>query len=395
MSVDTGKESMFNYIQHLLWYEPQSALVELEKIEPSNDYREMATNITWLYANEKNYQKAYDWSFYSNEIDIANKMEWLFQLKQYDNLINEYKTHIEKNPDDYKTKALMANYYHEMGKFKEAWILASELPVSKEKESLRKSLNADVVYQEDFVQQDLLANYPELFFDNVKMAVTKTNRLKYGNFIQSENEIQTNRDRMASLITKHSYNFYDKKKNLHRIAGTYSEFFPLIRSTVDTIITDLRFQNREENEELIISDDNKFTRVYGIEYQYKNPFSFDKYQYWSRVRLEMDNYQQTYFQFGAGISKSFNKNFSSAQVNVFPVQTAPGHAKEIYHVHTVLYQSVYIMKKLMPLWVLNQTIIQKVKPIPISSLIITLMSQLHSELVGITVKRKNQNLCLS
>jgi hypothetical protein len=115
---------------------------------------------------------------------------------------------------------------------------------------------------------------------------------------------------------------------------------------VDTIISLPRFENREDNEELIISDDNKFTRVYGIEYQYKNPFSFDKYQYWSRIRLEMDNYQQTYFQFGAGISKTFNKNFSSAQVNVFPVQTAPGHAKEIYHVQSVLYQSVYFMKKI-------------------------------------------------
>lgn len=346
LGVDTGKQSMFNYLQHLLWYEPQNALTELEKIEPSDDYRQLATNITWLYANEKNYQKAYDWSFYSNEIDIASKMEWLFQLKQYDSLIGEYNSYIEKNPDDYKTKALMANYYHDMGKFKEAWILAGELPESKEKESLRKALNADVIYQDDFLQQDLLANYPELFLDNVRMAVTKTNRLKYGNFIESENEIQTNRDRTASLTTRHSYNFYDKKKNLHRFAATYSEFFPLIRSTVDTIVIDLRMQNREENEALIISDDNKFTRVYGVEYQYKNPFSFEKFQYWSRIRFEMDNYQQAYFQFGAGVNKTFRKNFSSAQVNVFPVQTAPGHAKEIYHVQSVLYQSVYWMKKI-------------------------------------------------
>jgi hypothetical protein len=346
LGVDTGKQSMFNYLQHLLWYEPQAALVELEKIEPSIDYRELATNITWLYANEKNYQKAYDWSFYSDEIDIANKMEWLFQLKQYDNLVNEYNTHIQNNQHDYKTKALMANYYHGMGKFKEAWVLASDLPESKEKESLRKSLNADVVYQDEFLQQDLLANYPELFLDNVKMVVTKTNRLKYGNFIQSENEIQTNMDRIASLMTRHSYNFYDKKKNLHRFAGTYSEFFPLIRSTVDTIITLPRLQSREENQELIISDDNKFTRVYGVEYQYNNPISFEKYQYWSRIRFEIDSYQQTYFQFGAGISKSFNKNYSSAQVSVFPVQTAPGHAKEIYHVQSVLYQSVFFMKKI-------------------------------------------------
>jgi hypothetical protein len=86
--------------------------------------------------------------------------------------------------------------------------------------------------------------------------------------------------------------------------------------------------------------------VYGVEYQFKNPFSYDKVQYWSRARLEMDNFDKLYMQFGIGISKSFNKNFSSAQLNVMPVQTAPGHAKEIYQVRTNLYQSYYFYKKI-------------------------------------------------
>lgn len=344
LKVDTGKQSMFNYLQHLLWYEPQAALLELEKIEPSEDYRELATSIVWLYANEKNYQKAYDWSFYSNEIDIANKMEWLFELKQYDALISEYKNHMENNPDDYKTKALMSNYYHDMGKFKEAWILASELPESKEKEALRKSLNQDVVFQDDFLQQDLLANYPELFLENVTKSLTKSNRLKYGNFIESENQLQTNQDRKAALLTRQSYNFYDKKKNLHRIAVTFSEFYPLIRSTVDTIVTDpLLLKAAAEDTPEAVSEDNLFRNVYGVEYKYNNPFSYDKIQYWSRIRLEMDNFNDLYMQFGAGINKSFNKNYSSFELNVFPVETAPGHAKEIYQVKTNLYQSMYFI----------------------------------------------------
>ncbi len=350
LSVDTGKESIFNYIQHLLWYEPQTALQELEKIQPNADFKELATNITWLYANEKQFQKAYDWSFYSNEIDFTTKMEWLMELKQYDILISEYNNYIQSNPDDYKTKALMSNYYHEMGKFKESWIIANELPDSKEKESLRKMLNDDVVYQDDMLQQDLLQNHSELFYENIKKSLTKTNRLKYGNFIESENELQTNQTRKASLTTRHSYNFYDKKKNLHRIAATYSEFYPLIRSTIDTIIVDptfTRMMNRAEEETTIpISEQNIFRNVYGIEYQYNNPFSYEKFQYWSRVRLEMDNFNELYMQFGAGISKTYNKNFSSAQINVMPVQTAPGHAKEIYHVRTNLYQSMYFYKKI-------------------------------------------------
>ncbi|HQX03647.1 MAG TPA: hypothetical protein PKZ44_05980, partial [Flavobacterium sp.] len=272
------------------------------------------------------------------------KMEWLFELKQYDALISEYKNHMENNPDDYKTKALMSNYYHDMGKFKEAWVLASELPESKEKEALRKSLNQDVVFQDDFLQQDLLENYPELFLENVTKSLTKANRLKYGNFIESENQLQTNQDRKAALLTRQSYNFYDKKKNLHRIAVTFSEFYPLIRSTVDTIVTDpLLLKAAAEDTPEAISEDNLFRNVYGVEYKYNNPFSYDKFQYWSRIRLEMDNFNDLYMQFGAGINKSFNKNFSSFELNVFPVETAPGHAKEIYQVKTNLYQSMYFI----------------------------------------------------
>jgi hypothetical protein len=341
LSIDTGKESLYNYIQHLLWYEPKSAVVEVDKIEPSLEYKALATNITWLYANEKMYQKAYDWSQYSDEIEVSNKMEWLYELKQYESLINEYRTYITENPLDYKTKALMSSYYQGMGKFKEAWVLASELPESREKEALRKALNEDVVYQEDFVQQDLLTNYPELFLNNISKSLTKTNRLKYGNFIESENQLQTNQDRRAALTTRHSYNFYDKKKNSHRIAATFSEFYPLIRSTVDTIGSPQGFENASTTENLGISLDNIFRNVYGLEYRFKNPFSFDKLQYWSRVRVEMDNFDKVYMQFGLGLNKSFNKNFSSFETNLFPVETAPGHAKEIYQVRTNLYQSVY------------------------------------------------------
>lgn len=343
LSVDTGTQSVYNYIQHLLWYEPQAALVEVEKINPSEEYKGLATNITWLYANEKMYQKAYDWSFYSDEIDINNKMEWLFELKQYDNLVNEYKNYSDKNPSDYKIKALMSNYFFEMGKFKQAWILANELPESKEKEALRKILNDEVVFQEDYVQQDLLANYPELFLDNVSKNLIKTNRLRYGNFIESENLLQTNQDRRAALTTRHSYNFYDKKKNLHRIAVTYSEFYPLIRSTVDSINSSENFLKAAQEIRDGISLDNLFRNVYGLEYRYSNPFSFDKIQYWTRARIEMDNFENLYTQLGFGVNKSFNKNFSSLEMNLFPVETAPGHAKEIYQVRTNIYQSLYFL----------------------------------------------------
>lgn len=335
LSVDTSSTSLFNFIQHLLWYEPDNALKEIEKIEPSEDFRPLATNITWLYANDKNLQKAYDWSMYSDEIDIQTKLYWLFELQQYDVLIDEYTRHISTHPDDYKTKAAMAGLYHGIGNFKEAWILADSLPESREKEALRKDLNRDVVYVNDLLKQFLLEYHSGFFLSNVKNNLSKENRLKFGDFIETENEIQTNRDRKAGLKTVHSYNWFDKSKNLHRIAATYSEFYPINRD-----VNELDPISPENNE------DNQFLRVYGMEYRYKNPFSFDKLQYWGRFRTEFTSDNEFFIQAGLGASITKNKNFSSAQMNLFPAETAPGYAKEIYQLKTNLYHSRYFLKKL-------------------------------------------------
>lgn len=332
LSVDTSQKSLLDYIQHLLWYEPHNALAEVDKIEPSEDFRTLATDITWLYANNKNLQKAYDWSLYSNEIDFSTKMYWLYELQQYDLLIDEYKKYILKNPDDYKVKAIMSGLYHGMGKFKEAWELADSLPDSREKEELRKNLNRDVVYVEDFLKQYLLQFHPDFFLANVKENLYTERRLKYGNFIESENKLQTNMDLKRALHTVHSYNFYDTKKNLHRIAATYSEFYPLTHPTI--AIAEIPVE------------DNLFRRVYGLEYRFKNPFSYEKLQYWSRFRVEGDNHSRMYFQVGAGLHITRNKRFSSFQINAAPAETAPAHAKNIYQVKTNLYHSMYFVKKI-------------------------------------------------
>lgn len=346
MNIDTGPESIKKYIQHLLWYAPDEALVEIEKIEPNAEYSDLADNIVWLYANNNKLQKAYDWSFFATDIDFPSKMEWLFGLGKFDLLQDEYKKYFLSNPNDYKVNALMSGYYHEMGKFKEAWILADNLPDSIEKAGLRKMLNTDVVFEDELLQQYLLQYHPNLFYDVTRATLNRSTRLRYGSYVESENELQTNQKINSAAKTVNSYNFLDKKQNVHRIAATYTELYPI--RFFDTVINPFRIKNLKtsnfklSNEELT-KKINVFRNLVGIEYRFKNPFSFDKIQYWARARYERDNLDKNYFQFGAGVNKSKNKNFSSAEINVFPVETAPGHEKDIYHLKGNLYHSRFFL----------------------------------------------------
>lgn len=335
LQIDTSDQTLFNYMQHLLWYEPETALVELDKIEPSEEFRELADNIMWLYANNKQMQKAYDWSFYSNDIDMATKLYWLYELQQYPLLVEEFNRYRAQNPNDYKVQAVMVGLYRGMGDFKEAWILAEQLPESKEKEQIQKEMNKDVVYVDDLLKQYLSMYHPSFFLKDVKQNLDQESRLKFGNYAETENEIQTNRDRRAALKTVHSYNWLDKNKNTHRVAATYTELYPINRDVSE--LDPISPQN---------NPDNQFLRVFGVEYRYKNPFSYDKLQYWGRARVEMDSNEWWYMQLGMGASFSKNKNFSSAQVNLFPAETAPGYAKEIYQLKTNLYHSAYFFKKI-------------------------------------------------
>ncbi len=77
-------------------------------------------------------------------------------------------------------------------------------------------------------------------------------------------------------------------------------------------------------------EDNKTHHVFGIQYQYNNPKSYDKLQYYSRIRLEYSDLKKGFIQFGAGANFSKNKSFSSAEFNVASVENGPSHSKSIY-----------------------------------------------------------------
>ncbi|MBC7607885.1 MAG: DUF2194 domain-containing protein [Burkholderiales bacterium] len=324
LSVDTSAKSYKNYIKHLLQYKPEEARLELSDKKPSEELAEFATQIVWLFADNNEYQKAYDWSALSKDIDFVTKMNWLIEMRQYKLLDQEFLKYIAENPDDYKAKALMSSVYHEMTRFKDSWILANSLPESADKEALRKILNKDVIFENEPLQQDLIANHAALFYPNVLKSLVKEDRLKKGNYINLLSSLETNQANNALQKNEFSYNVYDKKFNLHSIAATYNQYY---------------------KQKLIQNYDNNFDNtLMGIQYKFTTAEKEGKSQYWSRARVEFDKSAKAYYQFGIGLTSSKAKRFRSGELILFPVATAPGLNQGIYQVRLNLYQDFYLFK---------------------------------------------------
>ena len=322
LEVDSGFETYQMYLQHLLTYEPKTALDEFRLILPSNKYKSLAEDICWLYVDNNQYKKAYDWSFYADDIDFSTKMTWLIELKSYKFLESEYKKYILENPKDYKAKAIMSSVYFDVGKFKEAWILTNSLPESPQKESLRASLNKEVIYVETDVQQELLLKFSDLFYSNIKQGLERLNRNQFGNFVEVNSSLESNKTDASALKNEVSYNFHDKSKNLHSVAFTYSKMYKINFEIEDS--------------------DNTSHSIYGLQYQFNNPENFEKLQYWSKIRGEYSDFGKYYFQFGLGGNYSKNKKFTSAEIKIFPAESGPAYSKNIYRTQGNLYHDRYL-----------------------------------------------------
>ena len=324
IKIDNSKETMLKYLEFLLSYDSKKALKLLEEISPSSDYENLASSIAWLYSDEKMFEKAFEWSKYSIEIDFSTKMSWLIENKSNDLLIKEYTTYIEQHPDDLKVKALMSSYYHDIGKFKNSWIIANLLPDSfEEKEVLRASLNKDVIYEDRDLKLDLVQNHSELFYPEVLKEILKSDRKEFGNFLNLDSSLETNRDQNAAIKNLLSYNFFDKNKNIHSIGGSFSKMYEL-----DFDVKDV-FHN--------ITHD-----LYGIEYKFTRAIRENKINYWSSGRVEYSNQDIFFFQFGVGANYSKEKNYKSLEFRLAPAESGAAHSKSIYRFQLNYYQDVYL-----------------------------------------------------
>lgn len=326
IKVDDCFETYLQYLQFLLLYEPKSALVELQKINPDKKYEIVASDVSWLYADNYQYQKAYDWAALSPDIDFKAKMPWLIEMKSYTVLEYEYQRYIEQNPTDYQAKAIMCEYYHMTGKFSQAWILANSLPDCKEKESLRKMMNQDVKYVDVKEQMQLINEQPDFFYPSVKKELIKTNRLENGDFVAYNTSLESNRQYLSAFKNVFSYNFYNEKGFLNSLGLTYSQMFSLKYPVEDP--------------------DNVTHNVYGLQYQLTSPKTDEKWKYWTRVRGEYSNQEKYYVHFGAGANFSKDKRFTNTELKIFPMENGPSYSKNIYRIQSNFYKDGYFFDKI-------------------------------------------------
>ncbi|PIE48610.1 MAG: hypothetical protein CSA39_06840 [Flavobacteriales bacterium] len=316
-----NRKNYTNYLGFLINNKPKEALRMLNALVPgeSPDIWDLATEISWLYANNNRFKKAYDWSKYSNKIDFVNKMYWLAEIKDYETLETVYGKHIDKNPDDYKAKAFMSSVLLGKKDIKEAWILATSLPESVEKDTLKSQLNKTVLYVKPKVQKDLIAEYDELFEESVKKQIVKNIRLAEGDIIEGKSEMVGDNNNSTYFENKLSYALRDKNKNIHNISVTHSNYYA----------------NAYVNKNL---PDNVDKTLVGLEYEFKKPIEENKIQYFTRARVEMDKERTLYYQGGVGASLSKKKNFTSTSLTVAPVKTGPAYEKKIYRSQLSVYR---------------------------------------------------------
>ena len=326
LKVDTSFATYLQYIQHLLAYDQPEALKEMQDKKPAADFKPVATDVAWLFANDGQYQKAYDWSLLSEEIDFPTKMSWLIELKQLKLLEQEYKRYIVKNPNDVQAKATMAQVYHDNNRFRDSWIIANSLPDMAEKEELRRMLNTDVEFVDEALQEELMADHSELFYPDVLDKLNRKFRKERGDFLAYNTSADTNREDPQVFRNVVSYNHYDSKGNLHSFAGTYSTMYK-----VDLPIKD---------------PDNITHAVGGLQYQFNSPKENETFHYWGKARAEYSDFQKFYGHFGAGVNYTRNKNFKSAEFNIFPAETGPAYSKMVYTMRLNLYADYYLFNLL-------------------------------------------------
>ncbi len=326
LKVDPSKNTYANYIKYLLRYNPDEARLELSDKKASEDLVELASPIVWLYADAGDYKKALEWAAFSKDIDFVTKMTWYIESGQSKALEPEYLKYIAEHPNDYKAKVLMSSVYHEMGRFKDSWVVANSLPEIPEKKELRKTLNKDVVYEETPLQQDLIANHSELFYPEVMQSLIKEYRLNKGDCIDLLSSLETNQANTAVQKNVMSYSFFDKKNQRHTISATYSKYNKL-----------------KLTEKYSSNYDDALT---GVQYKFTTADRDGKPKYWSRARIELDKRLNAFYQFGFGVSASKNKTYKSAEFNVFPVETAPGVNQKMYQMQLNLYQDFYWLKNI-------------------------------------------------
>jgi hypothetical protein len=322
--IERSPESKMNLMLHLLQFNPDEVAPLADAIIPGADYSKIATSLVWFYAGKNDFQKAYDWSAFSTEIDFVSKMNWLVELKKYEELEKQYTQHITSNPNDDQAKAIMSAVLHELGRFRESWVVANSMQDSALKEPIRKTLNTDVVYEEEPLIDDLMSNERALFYPEVLAFIIKKQRLERGDVIDALSSVETNREYVSVQKNLLTYTHKDKKNNFHSFSTAYTQFFTLPTNKVYS--------------------DNYYVSLMGLQYRFATAIKDLKPQYWYKGRVEVDRKANPYVQAGVGYNLSKPSGFRSAELNLLPVETAAGVRKKMYEIRFNYYRDFKFIK---------------------------------------------------
>ncbi|MFM2266492.1 MAG: hypothetical protein RLZ77_1912 [Bacteroidota bacterium] len=322
--LERSPESKMNLLLHLLQFNPEEVPPLADAISPAADYSKIATSLVWFYADKKDYQKAYDWSMYASDIDFITKMNWLVELKKYEELEKQYTQHIASKPNDDQAKAIMSAVFHELGRFRDSWVVANSMQDPTRQEPIRKTLNTDVVYEADPLIEDLMTNERALFYPEVLAFITKKQRLEKGDVIDALSSVETNREYVSVQKNLLTYTHKDKKNNFHSFSSAYTQFFTLPTNKV--------------------YGDNYYVSLMGLQYRFATAIKDLKPQYWYKGRVEVDRKANPYVHAGLGYSMGKTNSFQSAELNLLPVETAAGVRKKMYEIRFNFYQDFKFIK---------------------------------------------------
>jgi len=322
--LEHSADSKINLLNHLLLFNPDEVAPIAAAIQPSAEYSKIATALVWYYADKKDYQKAYDWSQFSLDIDFISKMNWLVELKKYEELEKQYTQHIASKPNDDQAKAIMSAVFHELGRFRESWVVANSIQDPALQEPIRKTLNTDVVYEAEPLIEDLLTNERALFYPEVLAFITKKQRLEKGDVIDALSSVETNREYVSVQKNLLTYTHKDKKNNFHSFSSAYTQFFTLPTNKV--------------------YGDNYYVSLMGLQYRFATAIKDLKPQYWYKGRVEVDRKANPYVHAGLGYSLGKTNSFQSAELNLLPVETAAGVRKKMYEIRFNFYQDFKFIK---------------------------------------------------
>ena len=328
-TADFGKLRQTNYalyMQVLLANNRNAAIKELNEVGIcQEDLKVMANDIAYLYADYGEYRKAVDWSYCAANFPFTETMVWLYQLKEYDRLKDEYAIYKKLNPTDYAVQLQMGKLSLYQGEVMKAVEIASKLPPSVEDGELQALINEQVQYLGMQEKRRLLLDYNNILNPEMQHRVKKEIRMAPGNAIRLESYFLNDRKDPNAFINSINVDINDEKYNIHTVSGIRSIMYPV---TIDEDYAS-----------------NETRNLYGMEYSFKSKVN-DKYQYGFRGRLEQDDYAELYFQLGANVSFMAPKKFNAFELEHYPVQNGPGHVMEIYRTCFTNYNEFVLSKRL-------------------------------------------------